>query len=68
MNEDTMLYVELLHSIADNMEKRGIEPGSVEFIQSCGTTEMTQEGDKVRHYKVTKDRFFTIIWRQEDES
>ena len=66
MNEETKAYAKWLRSIADHMEERGIEEGSVQTLNVMGSTEVTRTDDEFRNFKPTKDQFFAIAWRYEN--
>lgn len=68
MNEETTVYAAWLRAIADKMEERGIEEGSVQTLNVTGSTEVTRTDDEFRNYKPTKDQFFAIAWRYEAEA
>ncbi len=68
MNEETKIYAQWLRSIADSMEARGIEDGSAQTLNVIGSTEVTRTDDEVRNYKATKDQFFAIAWRYENDA
>lgn len=67
MSEETRVYAKWLRAIADRMEERGIKEGSVQTVNVLGTTEATQPGDKVRHFKASGEEFFAITWEYENE-
>jgi hypothetical protein len=67
MSEETRVYAGWLRSIADAMEARGIEEGSVQTLNITGSTEVTKPENEFRNFKPTKDQFFSIAWRYENE-
>lgn len=66
MSQETKIYAGWLRSIADAMEERGIEEGSVQTLNVTGSTETTQPEDEFANFKPTKDQFFSIAWRYEE--
>ena len=64
---ETQTLVDWLRRIADDVERRGIEEMSVSGFSSIGTVEVTDEEDKVKSYKPTKDFFLAMNWRYATE-
>ena len=54
---------EWLRVIADNVERRGVEPMSLSGFATIGTTDITEAEDKVRHFQPTRDYFIAMAWR-----
>ena len=65
---DTKTLARWLRSIADDVEKRGLELDSLNGFAAVGTTEMTGEGDVVRHFSATRDYFLALNWRFADRA
>ena len=64
---ETQTLVDWLRGIADDVERRGIEEMSVSGFTTIGTAEVTDEEDKVKSYKPTKDFFLAMNWRYADD-
>ena len=64
---ETQTLVDWLRRITDDVERRGIEEMSVSGFSSIGTVEVTDEEDKVKSYKPTKDFFLAMNWRYATE-
>ena len=65
---DTEMLVEWLRAIADDVERRGIEPMSLSGFTSVGTADVTKEDDEVRHFNPTRDYFVALNWRFEEDA
>ena len=61
---------EWLRAIADDVERRGVEPMSLSGFATIGTTEVTSDEllDGVRNFKVTRDYFLALNWRFEKDA
>ena len=58
---DTETLVKWLRSIADDVERRGVESMSLSGFATIGTSEDVIEGTRV--HKPTKDHFVALAWR-----
>ena len=65
---DTETLVEWLRAIADDVERRGIEPMSLSGFATIGTKETAERSGQVRRFEPTRDYFVALAWRFEADA
>ncbi len=62
LSDESKMLADWFRAIADEIEKRGVEEGSVQTINVAGTAEVTMHGDAFRAYRESRERFFSATW------